>query len=318
MKINKKVSLLLKTVLSIGLIALLIARVDFTKVKNYITGINLLPYLVAFLLIVAGTAGSTLKWKLLLKNAGIQRPFTTLLRFYYIGSFYNMFLPTTVGGDVIRTAMLGKESKEMVRTASSVFAERLFGLHALLGVASVSFFLSYNLFTGKAVEPILFCVFAGFCLLTLLFFFPALITLATIPIRFVFRKIGFHKGETITIEVEAAVQDLWSDKKNLFRSSLISLLFQLTLPLQAILVSTALRMDIPWQYFFAITPVSVLLTMIPISLNGIGVREWVAVFLYGSLGVDKDTIVTLSFMGFLLVTVNALIGGVVFLLNKKR
>ena len=313
---GKKTVFLLKTVFSAGLIILLLSGIDFPRVWKHISGIHPLPYLAALLLIIAGTAGSTLKWRLLLNNLGIHKPFLTLLRYYYMGSFYSMFLPTTVGGDVVRTALLGKESGQMVRTASSVLTERIFGLHALLGVASCSFLLSRNLYAGKVVEPILYAVAGAFLVLTLLLFIPGLIKIITIPARRIAMKTGWKKITSLTEDIESAVRDLWSLKKNLFRSAGISILFQLSLPLQAALISSAMHLNIPWQYFFAITPVSVLLTTIPVSLNGIGIREWVAVFLYGSLGVKKETILALSFMGFFLVVLNALIGGVVVLFRS--
>jgi len=316
MKPDRRISLLLKTVLSLALLILLLSRVDFQKVLIHISKIQLIPYSTALLLILAGTAGNTLKWRLLLHNAGIHTPFQTLLRYYYIGCFYSMFLPTTIGGDIVRTALLARESNETARTALSVLAERLFGLHALLGVASVSFLLSHGLYAGKAVEPILIAVVVSFCLLTLLLCVPGLLRSVAKLVRYIAVKTGYRKIKKIGMDMEYAVEDLCSSRKNLLCSAGISVTVQLSLPLQAALISSAMQLHIPWQYFFAITPVSGLLTTLPISLNGIGVREWVAVFLYGSLGIKKESILALSFMGFFLVIVNALIGGITGLLHK--
>lgn len=303
--------LLFKLAVSAVLVALLLRKVDVRRLGAIIATLDLLPYLAAFSLVVTGTLASTLKWRLLLANLGLGRPFRELLGFYWIGSFSSMFLPSTVGGDVVRTALLGRENREPLRTASSVLAERLLGLLALLGIAFVSFLLNYGMYRGKAVEGLLWAAGAGFLGLALFFTFPRLLHLVTRPLLLLAGKRGWDRPAAFLRSTEEAVADVLGHKKNLLLSTGISLLFQLSLPLQTALIAHAMGLPIPWQYFFSITPIAVLLIAFPVSFNGIGVREWVAVVLYGSLGVAKEQALALSFMGFFLVLLNALIGGII-------
>ena len=74
---------------------------------------------------------SSLKWRILLLSDQINIPLSKLVVSYVIGSFFNVFLPSTIGGDSYRIYDIMRQSGQGVRTAASVFADRLSGFIAL-------------------------------------------------------------------------------------------------------------------------------------------------------------------------------------------
>ena len=64
--------------------------------------------------------------------------YTRLLAFYFTGMFFNLFLPTIVGGDAVKAVLLARETGAPARATMSVFMERNLGLFALLSIALVA------------------------------------------------------------------------------------------------------------------------------------------------------------------------------------
>ena len=93
---------------------------------------------VGVLLYMAGQAISTLKWRILLGPVGLSTPYLRLLGFYFTGMFFNLFLPTIIGGDAVKAVLLARETGAPARATMSVFMERKSGCVALLLIALVA------------------------------------------------------------------------------------------------------------------------------------------------------------------------------------
>jgi hypothetical protein len=91
---------------------------------------------------MAGQAISTLKWRILLAPVDLSTPYLRLLGFYFTGMFFNLFLPTIVGGDAVKALLLARETGAPARATMSVFMERNTGLCALLLIALVAAYLA--------------------------------------------------------------------------------------------------------------------------------------------------------------------------------
>src|SRR6056297_2106190 len=100
----KKIKILLKILLCIILISILFRKLDFADLHNVLENSSLLLFLPAFLLLFINTLISTLKWRILLKADGLKIKYSFLLQSYMVGTFMNMFLPSSVGGDIVRIA----------------------------------------------------------------------------------------------------------------------------------------------------------------------------------------------------------------------
>ena len=110
-----------------ALMALLYRRVDAAAFKEAVSQMRWFPLVMFFPLCAANMAVSALRWRTLLRADGIEIPFGKLFAGYWIGSFFNFFMPSNIGGDVYRIADIAKRSGKPVNTTVSVFADRLAG-----------------------------------------------------------------------------------------------------------------------------------------------------------------------------------------------
>lgn len=92
----------------------------------------------AVLIYVGGQMLCSYKWQLLMKSLGSQRGLLSLVKLYFIGMFFNLFMPTIIGGDAIRIYLASDNLEKFPQSASSVFMERSTGLFALFSIAIVS------------------------------------------------------------------------------------------------------------------------------------------------------------------------------------
>lgn len=131
MKPNRRGVAFLKAAVTLLLLHVLYARIDGGALAARLGNLRWSWIAVFWTLLVVNTALSTLKWRMLLAADGIRQRFSSLFASYWIGSFFNVFLPSTIGGDAYRIADVGRRSARTARTAASVMADRLSGFLAL-------------------------------------------------------------------------------------------------------------------------------------------------------------------------------------------
>ena len=83
-----------------------------------------------------------------------------------------------------------------------------------------------------------------------------------------------------------------------------------------ILLANALDISVPWGYYFLFFPIVTVITMLPISLNGLGIREGMFIYLFSTLGVPSAEALSLSLSWIFIVTCISLLGGVIFAIRK--
>jgi hypothetical protein len=97
----------------------------------------------------------------------------------------------------------------------------------------------------------------------------------------------------------------------------ISIILQVNVILHYYLIGKALGIDIGWMNYFAIIPMSLMILMIPASINGIGIREQVFIFFFGSVGVSAVLSISLAWIAFGIALAQAGLGGIVFMIRKR-
>ena len=301
------------------LFAGLLYFIDIAPLLTLFSAISLPHYGVAFALVIAGSFVSTARWGLLLSAVDLRINYLRLLAIYYIGSFFNTYLPSTVGGDVVRIALAHKSTGRLLRSGSSVLAERALGLTALWTIASVAFLLNIPLLWPiPALRGILLCVAAGTAVLLFAIGFPLRMhailsaTLTRLPVwRFPFLEKGIQK-------LLIVLADIASRRSTLWLSFGMSIVFQLLSVVVKIIVCEALHIEIDPYVLFVVTPIINTVVMVPISIGGIGLREWSSVVLFGMAGIEPEQAVAISLATFGLVLGNALLGGGVYLIWNVR
>lgn len=304
----------LRGLLSLGLIALLLWKLDLEKILILLSTYRSEWALVTLAILTAGVFWSAWKWSLLAQCLDIHIPYLKLVRWYFVGSFFNHFLPTIIGGDATRVILMAQRSGKLPPALCSVLAERLTGVAALITLAAAGALL----FPVPEELRFLIPAYGGL-------FLAALTFLGWLLSRTPDRQQGNEKPNRLLKKLLYYVQ-LYSEPIAHYRhhpSTLLiafglSLVFQLQVIATAWLVGRTLQIPLSWEICFLCVPLATLITLLPISINGIGVRESVYVALLTRYGLSAEQAFLIGFGTFVLVLIASLLGGVPSLLLPDR
>ena len=278
---------ILRLVGSITLLALLVWRLDLSQIATAFLKVEWLWWVLAMLAYMIAQIVSSVRWQILARPLGLERPLQRFVSLYFVGTFFNQLLPTSVGGDVMRAWHLDSEKGRRWIAFSSVFADRLTGLVALISLACIA-----SCFVSLPGWILLWVISSGLGLLVgtlLLQRFP--------KVRKTVNQYRKHRASWIgAIVLSFAIQSL--------NVILVWLL------------SRGIGLNLSPGYCFILMPLVTLLTLLPISINGMGVREGGMILLLSPLGIASESAVLLSLLWFLVFASTGLIGGVVFFLGS--
>jgi len=310
----------LKIGFSAGLIAWLLAtRVDIGRVVAEFAGVRPGWLILAASLHLTGLLLSSLRWQVLLKAQSIQQPVRRLFSYYLVGHFFNMFLPTRVGGDLVRIYDTSRDHGSAVQPTAVILVERISGMMTMLLMAAVVLLLHVDIgFDYLAAVPgirtgivCFFIVLAGGPFLL----HPRLEKTVTgllerfrIPEKFLGMIHAIYSSFRIYGRTPGA----------LALALTWGALLQLNYMLHYWLLSKALGLEISLAFFLVIIPIRTITLMIPFFINGIGLREFFDVTAFGFLGISEHTAVAFSELAWLVQIVLAVFGGVYYALRRRH
>lgn len=304
-----KFSTPMRVAVSLGLVAFMLATwVDYAQVASVLANAYITPLILTVLVLAFGRFLVAYRWYLLVRDSSHDVSFGDLLRLTFVSAFLGFFVPGTVGVEAIRVYGLARRS-DLSLAVTSVLVERLTALFVLVGLILIGIaFLPVEL--PKAVDVASWIGLACLIFATVVLFQPHVrrLTLALLP------------GAALAPARERLAQvhdqlDVYSRRPGLLLAiSALSTVMQLSRVLEGILLAIALGVDADWIYFVIIMPISVLISMMPISIFGLGVREVTFVSLFGIIGVAADTAFAMSLLNFVLtVLVFTLPGGILYM-----
>lgn len=305
---NKWVGLLVRIGLSFTFLGILFWKTDLPKFSATFRTIDYPLFLVSLISYTMLFIPLSYRWQLLLRALGIEVPMERLFKTYLIGVFFNNFLPTAIGGDVVRGLDLYRLTRKGKEAAVSVMAERLLGLAALLVIAVTALGFSYS----SLRDPFLL----GLILITILVYLMIVLGLFT-PGIFIFssrvlEKLRIQWLGLKLLKIPEAIALYKSSPRPLIQSAVLSILIQALTIMIFYVLSLSLHLMIPVVYLFLFFPVISIVSMAPVSLGGLGVREGMTVYLFQKVGVESVHALGLSLAWFSIIFLTSLLGGVVF------
>ncbi len=309
---RKQLVTLAKTLLGIGLLLLLLRGDTLGELRRIFSNIGAGHIIGLFAISMALNLVGCLKWRLFL-GVGAQVGLGRLFSIYLIGRFFSNFLPTMVGGDVARAYLLGRALGSQSRSAVSVIMERATGLVGLMVVVLVSTALNPGLLARPEIALSILGAAIGCGLLLLAFFRPAL-GLRLAPRLAKLPGLG-RLAPRITAFIEKLVAFRHAHRL-LVLGLLYSIGFHLLTCLNVYVACLSIGFHPRLLDVMVITPVILLLTMIPVSPNNIGWWEWCfSMLLIGAGGTANEGLaVALVIRAILLL--NSLLGGLLFLRER--
>lgn len=308
---------LVKLAVSVGLITYLLSRVDLASLWGLISGANPLLLLVALALYLTAITLGCVKWAVLLKPLDMRVPFGELMAFTFVGLFFGNVLPSNLGGDVVRAYDLASSTRRTEDAAISVLVDRLMGLAAFFAAAVVMAVVMVGAVgTSLEMEEIVLWVLAGFAalLIGLALLFSRRITQRG---AFLFDLPVLSPLRPAAVRVFHALQAYRNSYNALARALAISAVVMVVTSLVQLAISISMGLDIPAGYFFLFNPLIAFVLVVPVSVNGIGLKEAAFVFFFGLVGVPQSAALSISLVFHAVIVVSSLPGGVLWLRRRS-
>jgi len=271
----------LKLGISFGLLILLFRYADMSTVLQRLRGAAPMPLLLAFALLGVQILLSSTKWRLILRADGFDVEYLTLLKINATSSFASLFLPSSFGGDVYRVIALRSHTGGLVRSTASVLFDRGTGLFALVTIAVVSYqFYPDNSYAHAMV--------VGWAAVIALFALATSNRLLQSPLWPRLKPVQHMRSLLGTLRV-------YRKSGNLVLGAMaLSLVFQLIMVVINLLYARALGIGIAFTTLLVIIPLIYLTEVIPLSINGIGIRDSAFIIAFAAIGRPAEEALAMS------------------------
>lgn len=297
-----------KILVSAIILYVLFRNVNTGEFWATVVSVNPLTVIFVALLFATTQAVSTYRWRAILSK-DVEVPYTKLLSIYYIGMFFNNFLPTIVGGDIIKGYYIYKHTGRGDISLASIFMDRYSGLSALIVVTAIALIPGWSLIKGTGLPGFFVLLIGSYLAISLVLW-------VTFLHRWVMKILARIHFYGINRKIETVYEVLMSYKTHrdiLVKIFICSAVVQVGVMVGYYVLSRGLGMDVPLGYFFLFIPLATVVSMLPVSLAGLGIREGAFVYLFAKAGSTQEQALTLSLMWFAIMACVSLIGGVEYL-----
>ena len=306
---------ILRAAISIAIIGFLLGSADLPALMANISTANWWWLLAALALQVGCLLISTYRWQLLLSAQNMRYPFAPLISFNMVGRFFNIFLPTSTGGDIVRIYEMAKHSQRAADSIISVLADRVLGTIAMFVICWVSLAATgWRLLEGTDILLIIALLSLAFILVLAALLNPRLMR----GIIALTHTIKLWNLESRLITIYSSLQEMVKFKKALAYVFWISLLIQLIFIISVYFTALAVNIHVPALFFLIVMPLISVIVLLPISIGGLGVREGAFVFFFSQQGVSTASALSLSLLFFSQALIIALAGGVIYAVGRYR
>jgi uncharacterized protein (TIRG00374 family) len=265
----------------------------------------------AALIFATSTVLGAVQWAVIVRHSKIDLPHRRLHVLYWIGLFVNNFLPSNVGGDLVKVTDVAMKTGRVARPVAATLLDRLLGLSALVTVALVA----GAILGGRSPAGLPWWVLVAFGL-------PVLVICAGLLSRRlggqVVRAVGWvsrgTRGRRLRLVLEE-IKGYRLDPRFVLKVALLALVVQSLRVLTHVAVAAELGVPLDGRRIlelFVLIPVLGVAIVLPISFNGLGLREWIATRLMPTVGIGAEAAFALELATYLVQVGVSLLGGVLF------
>ena len=287
----------LRAIVGIAIVALLVWRYDARSILRLLAREQPTYFAAAVGVYLSTLVLSAYRWRLLAAILRLEAPFTDFLAFRFIATFANTLIPGVAGGDALRAIYLGRRTRRLGEAVASVLADRVVGLIGLFWLAASAAILlrERGLPSVLTTPPIL----TGFVTLALFIVSPLIIRF----VQMMPSRLSRYGGFVVTyLEHRSA----------LLAALALSVIVQSVLVVCQYLLALGIGIDAPLTLFLLFVPIAGVFASLPLTINGLGVREGAYLVLFGIAGVDRTNAIALGLLWFACTTIGALPGALAF------
>lgn len=283
--------------LGVAVVAVLLWRYDARPIFRVLGRERPAYFAAVVLLYVAGQAMCAYRWQLLAALLKVRGRYREFLAYTFVGMFTNLFVPGLIGGDAARSVYLGRRHLRMGEAIASVVADRGVGLIGLFWLAALAaIFLNFTSIPSSVTAPTIAVgaiALAGFLAAPLV---ARLIHLMPRPIR----------------RAGGIVAPYLHHPAALIPAIGLSVVLQITLALGQYILAAGLGLTAPLALFILCVPIANVFASLPLTLNGLGIRETAYLVLFGMAGMRKENAIALGLLWFAATVIGGLTGGIAF------
>lgn len=302
---------MVRAMVSVVALAAVASRVSPGEISASFAGLDWRWMIAAVAAVYVSILASVFKWGLLLRSRGHSLPSARLARHYLVGLFFNSFLPTSMGGDVVRTWDAGADLGDSSEAAASVIAERLIAAVGLALTAAIG--LPFVHLEPQVYFSVAAVFVAGIGL-------AALFLLPSVSGRIV-RGFSVGRFENVAGWVARTAGITGSLLRNPRPAGIVlvlSVAFQVTVAAVNWTLFRALGVELSFAHAIICTSIISAVTMVPVTISGHGVREAGYAYFFAFAGVSSAVSVTASVLFFATVAACTLPGALLFAAGRRR
>ncbi len=297
-----KAKIWFKLIVSIIILCLLFYSIDVDLCLKTLSLISIKIFLLLVLIYIAGQIISAFKWKIIANKLSFSGSFFSFIKFYFKGMFYNSFLPTNVGGDIMKMVYLrdcNNLENPFERAFVSVIFDRFSGVFVLICLAF------FGIFCFEGLCNILkYLIIAGF-----------ITTLICIGIVAILIKCKNNIKNFLLTKI-INYSSLFFNK-SIVPVLLLSLVFHILVICIHILIGKDLHLDINSSYYLILYPLTAFAASLPISFNGIGIKEAAYIYILNLINITPSVAIVFVLCWNLVILVTSLLG-TLFFIQKNR
>lgn len=307
--------ILLRIGVSVALLLLLFNKVDKKSLIEIVKNANKPLLLAAFGVYFLSYILCLFRWEMLLRALKIHLPLKRVIISYAGAHFFNLFLPSTIGGDLMRSIDLSVHTKRPKEVIATVFLDRLSGYIALAFLALLSLGIGWKLLIQDKSVLLSVGIITAVLIAVLLVLFN----------RFLYSKVNqlLHSPNAGKIRdlIKSLHQEIHYFKHHkgvIINNLILSIIIQAISPFTFFVLSLSIGLKVNIIYFFIFLPIIGAITLLPISLGGLGLRDATTIFFFAKAGVSRDFSFAMSLLIFCFILVIGAAGGLVYVLTLRH
>jgi len=305
-----------KIVFTILLMAFLLRRISLTELEALLRGMDRVLLTGAIVVFFVSNVAGWLQWHVLLRAGGVPLSRRATFRFYFVGLFFNNFLPANIGGDVVKVLDVSRLGVDPYNVIAVTLLDRLLGVFSLCLLAV----LADLVLIARTPTP-----YAAYLLIFIACMIPALGFYFIRPLGTALRR-AVVKLRLFGIDRRASsvlnhLSPFKGERVLVAQLVMFSLLIQALRVITHVFVGMALGIHVDAMVlcqFFVFIPLLSLAMIPPITINGLGIREGLGIVLFAAAGIGRTDAFTMEFLTFVVSVLVSLVGLAFFLSRRGR
>lgn len=302
---------LLKVGISAALLFILFRQVDRRSLFEILKKADKPLLALSFFVFFLGYLLCLFRWDMLLRALELRLPLRRVIISFSGGVFFSLFLPSTIGGDLMRSMDLSAHTKKPKEVIATILLDRLSGYIGLVLLALSSLAFGWKLIEDHSVLASVVIITGLLVAILLVLFNNFFYTLIS---RLLSAGPAGKIRETIS-SLHHEIHIFKHNRKVIVKSIVMSVLVQIIAPVSFYISAVALGLKTSPAYFFIFIPIISAITLLPISIGGLGLRDATTIFFFAKAGVSGDLAFAMSLVNFSFILVCGLLGGVLYVLT---